>query len=90
MSIVPDRSSVSDEMSSIVCDDIVVALREEATDLLPTPTTQLDRQVSLWLDMAEGAFFECPPPKGFDAAYDDLDALKDSINALLEPSADGS
>lgn len=83
--LVPQASSVADDMSPIVCDQVLTALREDTDSLFPTPTQSLDDQVEQWLEIAKGAFFECPPASGgFAAAYEELDRLVAGIDASLE------
>ncbi len=83
--LVPQESAVADDMSPIVCDQVLTALREDTDTLFPTPSQALDEQVEQWLEIAKGAYFECPPANGgFAAAYKELDPLVAGIDASLE------
>lgn len=83
VAIVPDQSFLDDDPSEL-CQNTLASLRESEATLFPTPDESLDAPVRSWLEVAEGAFFECPPTDGgFPAAYEELDRLEAEIEASL-------
>lgn len=66
-----------------VCEDVLAQLRDARPQLLPAPDRTLDRAVREWLQLAEDAFFECPPDDGFEATFAELDRLRAEVDAAL-------
>ncbi len=70
------------------CTEILAFLRNNRAALLPTPDVAIDDAVTQWVEIAEGAFFECPPHSGqigsFAEAYAELDRLRAEIELVLE------
>lgn len=70
------------------CTETLAFLRENRADLLPTPDLAIDDAVTQWVEIAEEAFFECPPRSGqigsFAEAYAELDRLQAEIELVLD------
>jgi hypothetical protein len=82
VALIPDESFLDDDPTE-ACQEVLVSLREAETDLFPTPDELTEDTVRLWLETAEGTFFDCPPEAGFPAAYDELDRLEAEVDASL-------
>jgi hypothetical protein len=83
LAIVPGQDFLDDDPSEL-CQVTLAALRQSEKGLFPTPDKSLDAPVRGWLEVAEGAFFDCPPADGgFPAAYTELDRLEAEIDASL-------
>lgn len=75
----PDRAA---------CSEALAFLRSNRSDLFPTPDLAIDDAVADWVEVAEGAFFECPPRNeqivGFAEAYAELALLQGEIELVLD------
>lgn len=71
-----------------VCSDALAFLRSNRSDLFPTPDLAIDDAVADWVEVAEDAFFECPPRNeqivGFAEAYAELTRLQGEIELVLD------
>lgn len=71
-----------------VCSDALAFLRSNRNDLFPTPDLAIDDVVTDWVEVAEDAFFECPPRNqqivGFAEAYAELARLQGEIELVLD------
>ncbi len=71
-----------------VCTETLAYLRNNRADLFPTPDLAIDDAVTQWIEIAEEAFFECPPRSGqigsFAEAFAELDRLQAEIELVLE------
>lgn len=84
VAIVPGQDFLDDDPSEL-CKTTLASLRESEQVLFPTPDASLDDPVRSWLEIAEGAFFECPPADGgFPDAYTELDRLEAEVEASLD------
>lgn len=85
LAIVPAEPAAGTDPATVGCEDVLAALRTEKETLLPTPDEAVDVTLNLWLEEAEGAFFECPPENGgFEKAYDEMERLRAEIEAVLQ------
>jgi hypothetical protein len=85
LNLVPEQSDLGEDPPKEQCETILASLREAQEDVIPTPDDLLDLTVNEWLLVAEGAFFECPPPEGgFDGAYRKLSQLEAEVDAFLK------
>lgn len=86
--MLPDRSV--GEPIPATCSEALVALREVAPTLRPTPDKSIDGTVDQWLLIAEETMFECPPETGeltsFEDAYAELDRLAAQVDAVVYDS----
>lgn len=87
LSIVPDQSSLGENPSQAICEEVLASLRSSKDALFPTPDSSIDETATLWFQTAEGAFFECPPgggaTGGFAGAYAELGRLQAEIEVVL-------
>jgi len=86
VSLIPDESLLDDDPTG-VCQEVLVSLREQKETLFPSPDELLDETVRQWLEVAEGMFFDCPPPNGFSESYAQLDELAAEVDAGLNSPA---
>lgn len=84
--LIPELASIEPAPSDSVCESVLVSLRTSEEDLFPTPSESLDPTVRTWFEVAEGAFFECPPgePGGFASAYEEMETLEAEVDAVLD------
>ena len=86
---IPDESALS-ELATLepACTEALVFLRANRAELLPTPDLAIDEVVNTWIEIAEDAFFECPPSNekiaDFAQAYAELSRLESEIDLVLE------
>ena len=86
---IPGEASVSaGELPPSVCSETLVFLRAHRSTVLPTPDLAIDEAVTSWIEIAEAAFFECPPHNDqftdFAGAYAELSRLEAEIQLVLE------
>ncbi len=76
------------------CDTVLERLRELDPQLTPTPDAGTDRLVRGWFEVAEEAFFECPPRTGdidsFDDAYAEMTRFEAEVDVGLLVEIGGS
>jgi hypothetical protein len=58
---IPPETVAGENPPREICDKTLVSLREISPELSPTPALAVDDAVMDWIDIAEDAFFECPP-----------------------------
>ncbi|MBK5266717.1 MAG: hypothetical protein JJE47_04715 [Acidimicrobiia bacterium] len=84
---VPDEAAVGEDPPAGLCTDTLAALRAERPGLTTTPDLAIDDTVQVWFQIAEDAFFECPPRSdvvgSFSEAYMELSRLESEIDAAL-------
>jgi hypothetical protein len=70
----------------------LVHLREIRPELSPTPDLAVDDTVRDWIDVAEAAFFECPPANqqvgNFAETYQIMDRLQAEVDLVLDMDRD--
>jgi len=85
---IPDEVAVSQDDSGDLCREALAFLRSNRAGLVPTPDVAIDDTVTNWIEIAEDAFFECPPSNaqigGFAEAYEELLRLQEEVEAVLE------
>ncbi|MCL1601365.1 MAG: hypothetical protein M3112_07510, partial [Actinomycetia bacterium] len=63
-------------------------LRSSRASLFPTPDLAIDDPVRDWFDVAEDAFFECPPNNervgSFSEAYSLMQRFEGEIDSVLD------
>ncbi len=86
-SLPPQETLVADPAPE-VCNQTLAILRELRPKLTNTPDRVVDGAVQEWFQIAEGAFFECPPRSepiaSFADAYAELGRLEREIEAALQ------
>jgi hypothetical protein len=87
-SSIPDTAAQAVAMSENACGDVLAFLRSHRAELSPTPDLAIDDVVTSWVEIAEDAFFECPPSNDqvhdFAEAYAELDRLEAEVALVLE------
>jgi hypothetical protein len=85
--LIPAQDLAAESLSNEFCGQILAELRRSRGGLLPTPDLTIDDAVNLWMEIAEDAFFECPPqgePIGSLAeAYAEMQRLEQEIDTVL-------
>ncbi len=85
---VPEQPAAGDQPEAAMCNETLGTLRTMRPDLSPTPDRAIDEAVREWFQIAEDAFFECPPRSGpiesFADAYAELLRLEAEIDLVLE------
>ena len=85
---VPSESTIGENPSRTACSETLAFLRSNRADLFPTPDVAIDHTVTDWVEIAESAFFECPPKNAqvgsFAEAYGELLRLEREIESVLE------
>lgn len=85
---IPAQSTVGEEPSNELCTQVLSTLRERRPSLTPTPDLAIDDAVQEWFQIAEDAFFECPPRSevigSFAEAYGEMSQLEAEINLVLD------
>jgi hypothetical protein len=70
------------------CETTLAYLRSNRAELLPSPDLAIDDAVNSWFEIAEDAFFECPPESAqmgsFSDAYTELGVLEAEIEVVLQ------
>jgi len=88
VSAIPNESIVGENPPRELCDETLAYLRDNRPALSPTPDLALDDTVKDWFDVAEDAFFECPPTSqqigSFSEAYSLLARLQAEVDLVLD------
>ena len=84
---IPAEESLGDPPTRDECAEALAALRTSSADMTPSPDAALDGAVREWIQIAEMAFFECPPEgneiDSMAKAYQELDRLEAEIETVL-------
>jgi len=87
LATMPSESAIGENPSQAVCDKTLAFLRTNRVRLFPTPDPVIDDTVRYWVDIAEDAFFECPPRNervgSFSEAYGLLRRFQGEIELVL-------
>ena len=87
-SIPGEASLAASDSVQTVCADTLVFLRSNRSELFPTPDLAIDGVVTAWIEIAEDAFFECPPSSeqigDFAEAYAEMSRLEAEIELVLD------
>ncbi|GMQ93043.1 MAG: hypothetical protein BMS9Abin12_0520 [Acidimicrobiia bacterium] len=87
LATMPSESAIGENPSQAVCDKTLAFLRSNRVQLFPTPDPVVDDTVRDWIDIAEDAFFECPPRNervgSFSEAYGLLRRFQGEIAFVL-------
>jgi hypothetical protein len=85
---IPPLETMTGDRAQAACSATLAMLREETPSLSPTPDLAIDDVVRDWIEIAEDAFFECPPRgeeiDSFEKAYAELDRLEAEVAVVLE------
>jgi hypothetical protein len=85
---VPTETAVGGNPPADTCNEVLAFLRSSQTELFPTPDLALDGPVRSWVQVAEEAFFECPPRgerlNGFADAYRELGLLEAEVASVID------
>ncbi len=86
---IPDEADLSaTDSPQSICGETLVFLRANRADLLPTPDLAIDEVATQWIEIAEDAFFECPPRseqiEDFAKAYAEMSRLQAEIELVLD------
>ena len=85
---IPDEAAAVNGLSVAACGDTLAFLRSNRARLNPTPDLAIDDTVNAWVEIAEDAFFECPPDneqvQDFAEAYGELMRLQAEVDLVLE------
>jgi hypothetical protein len=77
-----------EDPSQATCSEVLAFLRSNRAELFPTPDLAIDATVTDWVEIAEDAFFECPPNNAqvgsFAEAYGELVRLQGEIESVLD------
>lgn len=83
----PPLESIGTPPSEELCQETLGVLRTDQGHLIPSPDPAIDDVVQQWVQVAENAFFECPPSSedvpDMAAAYDELSRLEAEVNVAL-------
>lgn len=70
------------------CTQVLAYLREQRPHLSPLPAEGLEKPVNSWFELAQAAFFECPPDgervKGWTDAFEQLRVIEAEVAAVLD------
>lgn len=84
---IPEESALGESPADDVCTGVLATLRDRRPPLTPTPDLAIDDAVQEWFQIAEDAFFECPPRSeligSFADAYREMSRLEAEINLVL-------
>ena len=84
---IPEQPVVDEQPEAALCNDTLATLRTMRPGLSPTPDRAIDDAVQEWFQIAEDAFFECPPRSGpigsFAESYAELLRLEAEIDLVL-------
>lgn len=87
VALVPDQELVGEDPDQALCEATLAGLRTNRPTLDPTPDLAIDDPVRNWFQIAEDAFFECPPNNdrigSFGEAYRELIRLEGEIDLVL-------
>ena len=90
----PPLGALEQDPAPEICNQTLASLRELRPTVTNTPDMVVDGAVQEWFQIAEGAFFECPPRSealaGFADAYAELGRLEREIEAALNISGSTS
>lgn len=83
--VIPPPGDLGSPPDEALCQDVLAELRSSSDDLRPAPSDDIESLVNEWVEVAEAAFFDCPPEDegGFSDAYDELTRIGDSIDAAV-------
>lgn len=81
---VPAQSVVGESPPRSLCNETLSFLRSNRASVDPTPDVALDEPVREWIDIAEEAFFECPPRSQTVGSFADAYALLSRLEAEIE------
>ena len=85
---IPSELTSGEDPSQATCSEVLAFLRTNRAELFPTPDPAIDDTVTDWVEVAESAFFECPPTAepagGFSEAYGQLLRLQGEIEVVLD------
>ena len=88
MNVIPDESAMGTNPPQAVCSETLGHLRSVRGRLFPTPDLAIDDTVRDWTDIAEDAFFECPPNnsrvRGFVEMYELLRRFEGEVGLVLD------
>jgi hypothetical protein len=85
---IPSESAIGENPTRAICNETLGILRSNRASLFPTPDLAIDDTVRDWIDIAEDAFFECPPNnervRGFPEMYQLLRRFQGEVDLVLE------
>jgi hypothetical protein len=85
---IPAELTGGADPSRDTCSEVLAFLRSNRAELFPTPDLAIDDTVTDWVEIAEEAFFECPPTNtdvgSFPEAYAELLRLQGEIELVLD------
>ena len=85
---IPADLTSGQDPSPASCSEVLAFLRSNRAELFPTPDLAIDDTVTDWVEIAEEAFFECPPTSSevgsFSQAYEELLRLQGEIELVLD------
>ncbi len=85
---IPTEAATGEGPSRDDCSETLAFLRNNREELFPTPDLAIDDTVTDWVEIAEDAFFECPPENeqigSFSEAFRELTRLQAEIEVVLE------
>lgn len=83
--VIPSQAALGSPPDEALCQDVLAELRSSSADLRPSPSDDIESLVNEWVEVAEGAFFDCPPEdeEGFSGTYEELARIGDSIDAAV-------
>lgn len=77
----------ADEIPPEECTKVLAYLREQRPRLSPLPADGLEKPVNSWFEVAQAAFFECPPDgekmKGWQEAFERLEVIEAEVRTVL-------
>ena len=84
---IPAELTGGEDPSPATCSEVLAFLRSNRAELFPTPDLAIDDAVTEWVEVAEEAFFECPPNNAqigsFAEAFGELVRLQGEIESVL-------
>lgn len=87
VAVVPPEAGLGNPPNKTRCQETLAALRTENEDLLPAPSVTVDDLVREWIEVAQAAFFDCPPAgdeiNSFNEAYEELTRIQESVDTAL-------
>jgi hypothetical protein len=89
---IPAEVTGGEDPARATCSEVLAFLRSNRAELFPTPDLAIDDTVTEWVEVAEEAFFECPPTNtevgSFPEAYEELLRLQGEIELVLDMDRD--
>jgi hypothetical protein len=77
----------AEEIPEEECTEVLTYLREQRPRLNPLPADGLGGPVNSWFELAQAAFFECPPAgekvEGWPAAFEQLQVLEEEVRTVV-------